>query len=878
MKRLMALGLSLAALCGQHVLGAMAYEKAATVYDGAVMRGDAPVGVIQVKVGKASPGKNGVVSATVQLSDAAKALSFKKGAASLDGAVTDMSAGGKTLKLTLGEMTLDGTLGDLVVVGGRSLATSKDKSEKAAAAAAAAKWLPGFAVARRSDKGWDGFSVTLDKKGSKVKVGGKLAGSKKKLNGKGAFFLRDGRSVALAVVNKNAQLSFSVKGAQDGSGSVDLAGLDHATAGKIAGVAGVQVVPTAGLPEGYHYGPGGAPEDVKVKTNAKTGEVTATFTVYQTVNGKEKKVKAKVTGMLVNGVVYANAEVGKADSVPVTIQSDPETKPFNENADGQLTPEKKGERSVKDEPAKAEPVQSAPVDSPSTDSVTVTSTPVDSTVANPASANSVAKLPDWAVGTFNGVYVSNWSMEGENQLQSEAGDFSFTVSPDGSVDYTMTIVDKIPSVTGQGEKTVSMTLAGKLAFVAAHQEPDALDANFKIDVPDSCVAEAEITFPSGKILPIAFLVYKDAFDTAVWEIGADDGANGCFWFVQQFGDEDPTMEDPAVDDPMPVPLTPVEPAVELPDWAVGTFSGVYGCDWLDEDDLGVFRQNESGNLVFTVSKDGSVDYTMTAENTGAIIVSTDTETAEEDDSQSTSASAPAAPAATVASNTLTHITWYTSKTDAVAAAKAAGKRILLVVGRNSCRNTQAVKDSIEHDLEVNVAVTAGYVCWYDICDSADTVFPQYFSISGSVSLPLMCVIDPASPDASVIQMTGYRTPAKIVEFLTKAASIPTPEPPPARKTSSLFLIGNLTFVPAHQETYAMDENIKIDVPDYCAIEANVVFPSGKTQPIVFRVSRDYDGMVIWEIGTNGGENGFWFAQHPDSVDQWPEEPVDQATP
>ena len=112
------------------------------------------------------------------------------------------------------------------------------------------------------------------------------------------------------------------------------------------------------------------------------------------------------------------------------------------------------------------------------------------------------------------------------------------------------------------------------------------------------------------------------------------------------------------------------------------------------------------------------------------------------------------------------LTWHTSKSAAIAAAKAAGKKVFLVYGRNSCGNTVATRDYTCEIDEVKSRLISGYECWFCDCDKQYTEGQGYFNkaqIGGT--LPFVAVIDPAAPSKAIVQAGGYQDVTDVLRLL-----------------------------------------------------------------------------------------------------------------
>ena len=121
------------------------------------------------------------------------------------------------------------------------------------------------------------------------------------------------------------------------------------------------------------------------------------------------------------------------------------------------------------------------------------------------------------------------------------------------------------------------------------------------------------------------------------------------------------------------------------------------------------------------------------------------------------------------------LTWYTTKKEAFSVAKAAGKRILLVYGRDTCGNTTATRNSTCEDAEVKAKLLAGYVLWYSNCDTQSSESGKYLMNFEGI-LPGVSVIDPAL-DKAIAGVGGYQDKAAMLALLEEAENSVPPEPP-----------------------------------------------------------------------------------------------------
>lgn len=116
------------------------------------------------------------------------------------------------------------------------------------------------------------------------------------------------------------------------------------------------------------------------------------------------------------------------------------------------------------------------------------------------------------------------------------------------------------------------------------------------------------------------------------------------------------------------------------------------------------------------------------------------------------------------------VDFVTTKDAAVAAARRMNRRILLVMGRESCWNTQATLfNSIPSSTVWPLWDTnLGYVLWYSNCDRQSDAY-GYASGLGSYTLPLVCIIDPQDMSKYVDRVTGYQNEDALKSFLDRNA-------------------------------------------------------------------------------------------------------------
>jgi len=108
------------------------------------------------------------------------------------------------------------------------------------------------------------------------------------------------------------------------------------------------------------------------------------------------------------------------------------------------------------------------------------------------------------------------------------------------------------------------------------------------------------------------------------------------------------------------------------------------------------------------------------------------------------------------------IIWNTDFTGALAAAKASGRKIFLLVGRDACSNCRQVKNRLAEltTPAIRTTLLENYVVVYCDCDS-ERWYAKYAGGLGRYTLPLLLWIDPARPDTYLHRTTGLPTAAAL---------------------------------------------------------------------------------------------------------------------
>ena len=115
------------------------------------------------------------------------------------------------------------------------------------------------------------------------------------------------------------------------------------------------------------------------------------------------------------------------------------------------------------------------------------------------------------------------------------------------------------------------------------------------------------------------------------------------------------------------------------------------------------------------------------------------------------------------------IEWVTSRNAALARARAEGKNIFLISGRNSCPNTMGTRDYSCEAPDVKRHLLKDYVCWYNVIDTQRADSKKYFSgYDVGDTLPFIAVID-AAQDVTLAAEGGYHDATDLLLLLGRVA-------------------------------------------------------------------------------------------------------------
>jgi len=113
------------------------------------------------------------------------------------------------------------------------------------------------------------------------------------------------------------------------------------------------------------------------------------------------------------------------------------------------------------------------------------------------------------------------------------------------------------------------------------------------------------------------------------------------------------------------------------------------------------------------------------------------------------------------------LVWLKSRDAAIASARAQGKCIFMLCGRETCGSTIGTRDYSCEEEEVREAL-GDFVLWFCNCDTQSDDFMMYVYDKVSFSLPLVCLINPSDPQKYIVRKFGYQTASGVLSILKAA--------------------------------------------------------------------------------------------------------------
>ncbi len=168
--------------------------------------------------------------------------------------------------------------------------------------------------------------------------------------------------------------------------------------------------------------------------------------------------------------------------------------------------------------------------------------------------------------------------------------------------------------------------------------------------------------------------------------------------------------------------------------------------------------------------------------------------------------------------------WFTNRADAIAEARKTGKKIFLICGRDTCYNTMTTKNVSCEEPAVKAALTAKCVLWYSNCDTQEDENWYYWPMGVSVTLPLVCIIDPNDPGHYIKRTTGgdHGGPLSGADILAFIADVPALGTPGSASGCYTFLDAGAITAP-----YVAGKTLYGALYDGCSVVGIVELKLGK---------------------------------------------------
>jgi len=177
--------------------------------------------------------------------------------------------------------------------------------------------------------------------------------------------------------------------------------------------------------------------------------------------------------------------------------------------------------------------------------------------------------------------------------------------------------------------------------------------------------------------------------------------------------------------------------------------------------------------------------------------------------------------------------WYDNREEAFAIAKEENKYIFLVYGRSTCGVCNTVKGYI-NEPPISDIVNKSFILWYcdiNIQGKMEEARVYRDNYDGTISIPLLCVIDPLDSVPALSYSIGYRTSSKIQEILN--SHMPTSNEDLADISNKVYITNNtLTIsnesVNEHIYVYTINGRLidSFDKKDHEIIRSAGSYPEG----------------------------------------------------
>jgi hypothetical protein len=119
------------------------------------------------------------------------------------------------------------------------------------------------------------------------------------------------------------------------------------------------------------------------------------------------------------------------------------------------------------------------------------------------------------------------------------------------------------------------------------------------------------------------------------------------------------------------------------------------------------------------------------------------------------------------------LTWMSHRTEAVEAAKAQGKFVLLLAGRDTCSNCRTMKEIVAESETppIQTLIRDYFIPWYCNIDNSSEFLDYADGLNPNWVLPLICVIDPAQPGQYLGRSTGLQQAPVFHQRLLQHANV-----------------------------------------------------------------------------------------------------------
>ena len=176
--------------------------------------------------------------------------------------------------------------------------------------------------------------------------------------------------------------------------------------------------------------------------------------------------------------------------------------------------------------------------------------------------------------------------------------------------------------------------------------------------------------------------------------------------------------------------------------------------------------------------------------------------------------------------------WLTSRDEVFAKAKAAGKKVFLICGRDTCMNTMGTRNYSCEDPSVKRHLLKNYVCWYNVIDTQYEEAEKYFEgYDVGMTLPSIAMID-AGKDETLAAEGGYHSVTDLRVMLGRVAKEVVFSPESGSRFRNSVEV-TLTAVPGAAIYYTLDGTDPMVGPSICYDKPIVLTATTTIRAITF---------------------------------------------